>query len=219
MLEALEQARFLFGVDAGPGVGHFKAQALIGTERGQLQTDHAALGEFDRVIEQIEQDLPDTGAIATGGDVAKQPDFQAEAQATLLRQWRHQRPDLSHELTHRKRLHIQLQPSGFDARKVQRIVDQPQQMRARAPDGLGVTALLDIQRGLEQQLTHAQDPSHRRTHFVAQRRQKTRLGQRRLLGHFLFVHRELPGIQATQPTAVQQDGCSNHAHRQQGQQA
>lgn len=175
------------------------------------------LGELDRVAEQVEQDLADAGGIAAGGDIAQQPDLQAEVQAAFAGQWRHQRFHLGHQLAHRERLQVQFQASGFDPRQIQRIVDKAQQMRARATDGFGIAALLGIQRGLEQQLAHAQYTGHRRAYLVAERGQETGLGTRGLFGQFLLVHRQLPRIQAAQAPTVQQQRGGHDAQRQQAQ--
>ncbi len=84
-------------------------------------------------------------------------------------------------------------------------------MRAGTADRFGIAALFRIQRRGQQQFAHAEHAGHRRAHLVPERGQETRLGQRGLLGHFLLVQRQLPGMLAAQATAV---GAQRQQHQQ-----
>ncbi len=185
----------------------FEAQAALFFQ-AYGQADVAALGEFDRVAEQVQQDLAHTHLVATDTDRPGRVIAALEHQLALLRHRLHQALHLVQQVPQIERAQVQLQPPGFDPGQVQGIVDQPQQMPAGLLDGPGVAALHRIQRGRQQQFAHAQHAGHRRADFVAQRGQETALGLRGLLGQLLLVHRQLPLLAAAQPRADRPD--QNH---------
>ena len=60
MDEGQEEAVLGFDVEAGTGVGHFKAQELLVfgfADEAGVEYDFAAFGEFKGVAEEVDQDL------------------------------------------------------------------------------------------------------------------------------------------------------------------
>ncbi len=76
LVEGFEKAGQVFGgdPDAGVGDGKFEAIAL----GGYVERDGAAIGEFDGVGQEIEQDLFEAAAIGTTGEIAGDAVMQGE---------------------------------------------------------------------------------------------------------------------------------------------
>ena len=176
LLEATEQPRLLFGIDARPAVADGQPHAL-GRQRHGLQGHVAGLGELDRIAQQVEQDLPQPQRIAAHPARHAGGDAVMERQPALARHRPHQRGDIVQQRMQVELDLLQLQLAGFDLGQVQRIVDQAQQMRAGALDGVGITLLPLVQRRGLQQFGHAQHAGHGRADLMAQRGQETGLGQ------------------------------------------
>ncbi len=73
-------------------------------------------------------------------------------------------------------MRVQLEPAGLDLREVEDVVDDRQERLARRVDGLGVVALLGVERRVEQQPAHPDDGVHRGPDLVAHRGQERALG-------------------------------------------
>jgi hypothetical protein len=125
----MEQALLLLGIDARATVMHFETQAAL-LFQAHGQADVAALGELDGVAEQVQQDLAHAHLVAADADRPGRVFATPEFQLALLRHRLHQALHLVEQFLQVERTQIQLQPPGFDAGQVQRIVDQPQQMAA-----------------------------------------------------------------------------------------
>ena len=126
----------------------------------------------------------------------------AKRQPTLLRQRADQRGEFLHQRVQVEWLVGKVEAAGFDARQVEGIVDQPQQMLAGATDRTDKAALLRIERRGQQQLAHAEHAGHRRAHLVAERGQEAGLRLRGLLGEILLLLCQLPGMAALQALAI-----------------
>jgi hypothetical protein len=87
-----------------------------------------------------------------------------------------------HAVAHRERLPLQLEVAALDLGEVQDVVDDHQQGVTAHPDGLGVVALLRVQRRVEQQPGHADHGVHRGADLVRHGGQEVRLGCRGGLG-------------------------------------
>lgn len=103
---------------------------------------------------------------------------------------------------------VQLHPAGLHLGVVEDVVDDRQQRLAGPIDRVHVFTLFAVQRGFQQQLSHAQHAVHRRTDLVTHRGQELALGQgrrlglvarvdqcllgRAFLGHVAHEHREVP---------------------------
>ena len=101
-----------------------------------------------------------------------------------------------------ERLVLELDLAGLDLREVEDVVDDREQGVARRPDGLGVVALLLVERGVEQQPAHPDDRVHRRADLVAHRGQERALGLVGVLGAASRAASRL----AEQPGVVDGDG-------------
>ncbi|MCY1415247.1 hypothetical protein D9M71_307210 [compost metagenome] len=160
--------------------GDAQARRRVVALQGGDQQHLALVGLLEGVVQQVEQGLAQAAGVAADGarhlrlDEADQLDTQllgtgAEDVETLLDQ------------CVQVELHVvQLDLPGLQGGDVEDLVDQQQQLVARAVDGLHVVALLGRQRRAEQQLGHAQHAVHRRADLVADACQE--LGLAGLLG-------------------------------------
>ena len=174
--EGAEQPVHPVGGDADAGVPHREGQpALV---RAHRQDDLAGGGELHGVAEQVHEHLAQPGGVAdedgrqAGGQVAR----QVEALGAGLHGDQVQRA--LHAVAQREGPGLQLQLARLDLGEVQDVVDDRQQGVTAAPDGLGVVALLGVQRGVEQQAAHADDGVHRGADLVAHGGEEGRLGRR-----------------------------------------
>ena len=102
--------------------------------------------------------------MAVGGlPIARNDHAEAIAHLALCMQERYQR--------------VQLELAGLDLRKVEDVVDQPEQRLAAAARDLGEAALLVVELGLEQQPRHADDRVHRGADLVAHGGEELGLGR------------------------------------------
>src|SRR5690606_21792146 len=127
---AAEQSLLLLLVESRTGIADGQPHPRR-LQRRRLQANAAALGELDRVAEQVEQYLAHAAGIAqdpawhVGGEVFM------ELQSALVRLRRAERDRLAHQRVQVERLLVELQAVGLDAGQVERIVDQAQQVLAR----------------------------------------------------------------------------------------
>ena len=146
--------------------------------------DLPVLGELDRVIGVVDQDLTETQR------VAHQPvrhvgrhgygQFQPLARDLLS----HQISDIIKHMTQFEVGLLDPQLAGINLGKIENVVDQPQQMLTGTLNFHQVVALERRWFGLQGQVGHAEDSVHRRANLVAHIGQKRRLGLRRHLGPF-----------------------------------
>ncbi len=147
--------------------------------------DVAALGELDGVADQVDEDLAQPLGVAEdgGGHVRLDPPRQVDAFA--MRGERQAGQALAQQGPDVERRPIQLQASRFDLREVEDVVDDPQQRRRRAADGVEIVPLIGRQRRRREQFRHAQHAVHRRADLVAHVGHELALGPARGLGGFL----------------------------------
>lgn len=126
----------------------------------------AALGELDRITQQVDQDLAHARGIAHHHQRGGQLISIVKAQAACLNDGMHEIGQFLGQLRRFERLLHQFQLAGLDARQIERVVDQPQQMRTRLADRIDMAALFCVQRRGQQQLAHAQHAGHGRAHFM-----------------------------------------------------
>ena len=144
--------------------------------------DLALLGELDRVREQVEEHLPQTGLVADdpGGCVVVDQTAELDLLLPCAR-----RDDVERSLdaiAQVERLALELELAGLDLRVVEDVVDDVQQRVAARVDDLGELALLAGELGAEQQVGHADHGVHRRPDLVAHRREEGALRLGRGLG-------------------------------------
>jgi hypothetical protein len=157
---------------ASLGVGPFK---LAGVHR-----DFTPGGELDRVVDQIDEDLPQSGHITHHGrrhgagtgcghvDDEFKPFFSGAGRGDIA--------CFFDSVAQVERLRLQFELARLDLGEVQDVVDHREQLVAGDADRLKVVALLGIQRGLGQQGTHAYHTVERRADLMAHGRQEGGLG-------------------------------------------
>ena len=144
--------------------------------------DLAALGELDRVGEQVEQDLAQPGHVAADRRRHVALEDVGDVETLLGRARADQVERRLDALAQVERMRLDVHPPGLDLREVEDVVDDRQQRVARVADGRGEVALLVVERRVEQQTAHADHGVHRRADLVAHRRQERALGLVRGLG-------------------------------------
>jgi hypothetical protein len=191
LAERLEQQVHPVGRDADAGVADFdrgsprRAASRRGRHRVDGEHDLAAVGELDRVREQVEDDLAEPALVAEDrlGQAVAQRVGQLDA---LPRRGRgHDVEGALDRGPERERLGLEVDLARLDLREVEDVVDDREQRVAARPDRLGEVALLRVELGLEQEPAHADDRVHRRPDLVAHRRQERALRLVRALGRGL----------------------------------
>ena len=160
--------RFL--ADAGTGVGDFEAYRdvlAVLRDAGHADHDCALPGKLDRVAHQIGQHLaqtqwvsPDVGNQLRGNTAGKLQSLEMGALGK----------EIHNVLERRAQIHVDIlefELSSLDLGEVQKVVDDVEQVLARALHGLGVLALSACEPRFQQQLRHAQNAVHRRADLVA----------------------------------------------------
>ena len=144
--------------------------------------DLAALGELDRVGEQVEQDLAQPGQV--GADRRRHVALEdvGDVETLLGRARADQVERRLDALAQVERMRLDVHPPGLDLREVEDVVDDRQQRVAGVADGRGEVALLVVERRVEEQSAHADHGVHRRPDLVTHRRQERALGLVRGLG-------------------------------------
>ena len=168
----------MFGGDSDPGVlnRNIKDGAVAQQFRGaDAQFDGAAIREFHRVVEQVQNNLPDAAEIAhhaPAGNARVIP----ERQALGLQLRRHQLAGFAHAIDDIKRSSLNFHSAGFDCGKIQNVIDDGQQTLRGSPDGLREFSLLGLERAVEQEIGHSRDAVHGCPHFVAHTGEKLTFG-------------------------------------------
>ena len=177
--ERLEEARQALGAEADAGVAHREGEAdaaVSGRRARHRQHDLAALGELDRVGEQVEEDLAQPRQV--GADRHRDIAFEHVRRVEVLLGCAHadeieRRLDAIAQV---ERMRLDVHPPGLDLREVEDVVDDREERVPAVPDRPGEVALLVRKRRVEQQPAHADDGVHRRADLVAHRRQERALG-------------------------------------------
>ena len=138
-----------------------------------------------------------------------------EDQALGLRERLQQRGDFIEQLVQVEGGVLERELAGFDAREVERVVDQAQQVLARALDCLRLLALARLQLACLQQLGHAQHARHGRADLVPERSEETRLGLRALVAEQATLLAQALGVAFAQAAAVRQGCQGEQAQREQ----
>ncbi len=150
--------------------------------------DAAVFGELDGVAGEIEQHLAQARGVAD--EPGRQPlvDEAGDLDALGLRARRQQFDGFLDQRQQREGARFEIELAGFDLGEVEDFLDQRQQRFARGLRGLDVSELLGRQRGVEQQVGHAEQAVERRADLVADGGEEARLGA---VGGFRLVAREL----------------------------
>ena len=138
--------------------------------------DAAFFGEFDRVVREVEQDLEDLLAVAAERDV-RRVEVRVEREFFLQRSRREALHDFADHVLEREGFGDDFHLSRLDAREVEEVVDQGQQMLGGEVDHPELLELLGIERPREtlaQDAGEADDRVQRRAQFVAHHRHEFR---------------------------------------------
>ena len=148
----------------------------------------AAFGEFQRVADQVVDDLPEPPDIADDGLGHAGMHAQRQLQTLLRRAQAEHLQSQTQRVPKLERLGHQLQFARLDLREVEHVVDDGQQIHRGIARRRQVATLLARKFGPQRQFRHAHDGVHRRADFMAHVRQELALrpagglrGQRRLL--------------------------------------
>ena len=173
--------------EAGGGRAGFPPAVIPSRFHPYRQHDFSLFRELHRIVEQVEQNLPQAGHIAGNGGRNFLGNLIGQFQTFIRRPGYHQIQGAFNTAAQVEGLVLQFHLAGFDLREVQNIIDDTQESLAAGANRLGEFALLRREWGIEQQIGHADDPVHRGANFVAHRGQKHTLG---LIGGF----GPLPGL-------------------------
>ena len=201
--EALENFLLLFRRYADTGIADGKTQKYR-TVGGLLDIDRqrhlAVFGELDRIAEQVDHHLPQTGRIADDTPRHFRTNVGNQFQTFLVRAHRQHTHRLLQHIAQLEGQGFELHLAGLDLRKVENVIDDGQQRLGRGLHGLQVVPLLVVELGIQRQLGHADDAVHRRADFVAHVGQE---GAARLVGRLcLLLGRNQFGFSGLDPGDV-----------------
>ena len=167
--------------DAGRAGGARRARVL--SRQLHLDENLTALGELDRVADQVDDHLPQPSRIAERDARHVRQHVADQLEPPLLGAQRERLEEIRKMIAHGERERLELQLACFDLGEIQDIVEQVQQGVGRVFDHAQFFTLLGGQVCLLQELGHADDAVHRRANLVAHVRKELAL---RLIG--LFRH-------------------------------
>ncbi len=185
LVERLEQALALLGRHADTGVLHPKMQFHIVFGLGDgfnTQHDLALLGELDRVIAQVDQNLAQPQRVAQQRHGHVGCGLKDQLQTLVFSFHAEQVGKIVHHVFELERDFFHEHLAGLDFGKIKDVVDDAQQVAAGPVHFFNVVALFVIQLGLQRQMAHADDGVHRGAYFMAHVGQKLRLHAGGILG-------------------------------------
>ncbi|KFB69802.1 MAG: hypothetical protein CAPSK01_000515 [Candidatus Accumulibacter vicinus] len=185
----------LVGGDARAGIAYREAQShgdgRLARHDGDRQADATLLGELEGVAEQVDQHLPQLDLIATHIARGFGGELDIESQALFLGLERKHSPQPGEQFVEVELDGVHHAAPGFDARQLQHVVDEGEQMLATAMHSgqvlpLSWRELFATDPGVAQQhVGEAQHGVQRRAQFVAHVGQEGALGLVRRLGRIL----------------------------------
>ena len=186
-IEGFEQVLALRGRQPAPGVGH-PDRLLISDHPGLDRDPPASPVVLDRVGEQIDQHLAQPGAVGQHCP-ANRARLHGHLHVASLRLQQDQ--GFVDHPSHIDRLQREPDIAGLQARQIEHIVDQGQQVFARRAD-MADSALLSLVQGCRldrQQLREAQHGVQWRAQLMAHPGEKARLGLAFAVGDLAFLAR------------------------------
>ena len=144
-----------------------------------MQADAAALGELQRIAEQVEQHLAHARRVADQRVVGAGIDLDVEREPLDDRLLAERAGDAVDQAGERERGLLQLEAAGLDLREVEHVVDDAQQRLRRIADRRDRAALRAVETLALQHVDHAEHAVHRRADLVAHGGEEGRL---RLVG-------------------------------------
>ena len=139
---------------------------------GDREHDFAGGRELDRVLDEVEQNLPEPPRIADQLIRNVLLDIDDELQPLLVRARDHPAEQRRELIAQRKLAEIELDLTRTDFREVEQAIDDYQQVLAGRLDRPEPSPLLVGQLRIERQLGHPEDRIHRRPDLVAHVRQE-----------------------------------------------
>ena len=154
LLEHIEDRRVLFGRDADARIAHREMESylILGARlASDFDDDLAALGELDRVIDEVHHHLPHPAIVAHEpcGDVAM--DIAGQFQPLLMGAQGERLHRIAQAFAEVEPLAFQHELFRLDLGKIEDVVDHREQRLARIADGGEVFALLGTELALEDQ--------------------------------------------------------------------
>ena len=169
---------------AQSGIAHLEFDAAIGSAAHDEADGAAWIGEFDRVAEQIQQDLLEPGRIGHQRR-HRVVDFDRKAQGSGERALSDQGDAGIGQAAHiDPGVFFEFEFSGVDLRQVEDLVDDVEQMRPALPDIADIFLLARVQRPGRAPLQHLGETENRierSAQLVAHIGEKSRFGQARRL--------------------------------------
>ncbi len=194
LAERLEQSRLHRRFDADAAVDHLEAQQMLVAALALAthpQADAAALGELDRVHQQVAQHLAQSHRVAAYGQADRRVQFQGQGQALGLGGASHQLHQPLQQLAQIEGGGFQIEAFGLQAGIIQDVVDDPKQLLRAHGGGLQHLALVAGQLATRDQIEHRQDAVERSADLVAHGGQELALGQHRRFGRLLGLQQFL----------------------------
>jgi hypothetical protein len=188
--EGLEQLRLHRGRNAHAGVAHLEAEddAVVAFGLpGDADDDFAALGELDRVADEVHEHLAQPARIAA--QEARHFGRQVHDQLGALG-LRALGEHVERALDGLRQVEVERfegELAGLDLGEIEHVVDQGEQRVGAGADRLGVFALDRAELEVEEQAGHADHAVHRRADFVAHVGEELALGLGGGLGGLLGV--------------------------------
>ncbi len=156
-----------------------------------MQDHFATLRELDRVVEQVEQDLPHPGHVAHHGVGNALVHGVGDVEAFLGRSGSDEAQARLDALAHVERNVLDRNLARLDLGEVQNIIDDGKERVPAVADDFRVLLLLSCELCVKEEAGHADDGVHRRADLVAHGGKECRLrlvclfrGDARLLGLF-----------------------------------
>src|SRR5262249_25175834 len=135
---------------------------------GRRGDEHAAaLGEFDGVADQIDEQLAQARRVAMKDAAELRRELEEKGNSLLLRLDGKEPDRAPRDFGKVESDLLEGQLAGLELRDVEHVVDEAEQRLGTVARRLSITPLLAIERRMQQQLVHADDAVHRRPNLVA----------------------------------------------------
>ena len=187
LAKGLEQVGGLFLRHPYAGVFDIDGQldtSIRGLANGDIQFDVASFGELDGIVDQIDQNLPQTQRIANQVVRHIWSHMNQELQTLFMGLESHHGHHIAEHVIQPERYVLDDQFVRLDFREVENIVDDAEQRGARTMDFGDIVALLGRQFSFQAEMRQANDGIHGRPDFMAHVGQEHALGLGRRLGFF-----------------------------------
>ena len=170
--------------DAYARVPHRKAHpSLVRGLDGLSADEHESrLGELDRVVDEVEEHLPDAAAVSDEASAREAPHLGFETERLGRRAWLHEGRHAVDEDAHVERRVLELHLAVLELREVEDLVDDADQGICRFANRRDHLLLLAVELGVEQQGAQAEDPVHRCPYLMTHVGQELGLGLRCAFG-------------------------------------